>query len=74
MYNLTNWPSLVINVNYFSLVFDEDNKLTVDAAGKCVKLKTISNVAWPAPKNEVPIKKKMVGIMPTIKFKPLRIV
>ncbi|CAH0154846.1 hypothetical protein SRABI27_03426 [Pedobacter sp. Bi27] len=29
MYNLANWPSFVINVNYCVLVFGEDNKLTV---------------------------------------------
>lgn len=29
MYNLANWPSLVINVNYCVLVFGEDSKLTV---------------------------------------------
>ena len=29
MYNLANWPDLIINVNYCVLVFGEDSKLTV---------------------------------------------
>ncbi|MDQ0638967.1 hypothetical protein QF042_002532 [Pedobacter sp. W3I1] len=46
MYNPANRPGLIINVNYFVLVFDEDNKLTVDVPDNRVKLKTISNLGF----------------------------